>query len=129
MQPGLAVGHSSLSPKNPLSPLYSDGLMTPTWVQRHREIIPSVFVAFYELSDLLQEGSWNGYQRQSGGVQGPLDAGKDPNVGYRERERDQLLVMEINETKYVEGPGSSSRVCDGLISPNPLSREINDALA
>jgi trafficking protein particle complex subunit 11 len=41
--------HSPLSPFTPDSPLYPDGIMTTMWIRKHRDIIPSVFVSFYEL--------------------------------------------------------------------------------
>ena len=41
--------HSPLSPLTPDSPLYPDGIMTTMWIRKHRDIIPSVFVSFYEL--------------------------------------------------------------------------------
>ena len=41
--------HSPLSPLTLDSPLYPDGIMTTMWIRKHRDIIPSVFVSFYEL--------------------------------------------------------------------------------
>ena len=41
--------HSPLSPLTPDSPLYPDGIMTAMWIRKHRDIIPSVFLSFYEL--------------------------------------------------------------------------------
>ena len=41
--------HSPLSPLTPDSPLYPDGIMTTMWIRKHRDIIPSVFISFYEL--------------------------------------------------------------------------------
>ena len=38
-----------MSPLNPESPLYPDGIMTTMWIRKHRDIIPAVFVSFYEL--------------------------------------------------------------------------------
>lgn len=41
--------HSPLSPLTPESPLYPDGMMTTMWIRKHRDIIPAIFVSFYEL--------------------------------------------------------------------------------
>lgn len=41
--------HSPLSPLTPDSPLYPDGIMTTMWIRKHRDIIPAIFVSFYEL--------------------------------------------------------------------------------
>lgn len=59
---------SPLSPLHPASPLFPDGLIAPIWVRKHREIVPSVFVAFHCLADphvLVDED------------QGPSEAGED----------------------------------------------------
>ncbi|CAO1615908.1 unnamed protein product [Jaminaea pallidilutea] len=42
---------SPLSPLHPSSPLFPDGLIAPIWVRKHRELVPSVFVAFYTLAE------------------------------------------------------------------------------
>lgn len=41
--------HSPLSPLTSGSAAYPDGLITPTWVRKHSEILPSVFVHFARL--------------------------------------------------------------------------------
>nr|CDI55140.1 conserved hypothetical protein [Melanopsichium pennsylvanicum 4] len=40
---------SPLSPLHPNSPQFPDGLIAPVWVRKHRELVPSVFVAFHTL--------------------------------------------------------------------------------
>ncbi|KAK0539465.1 hypothetical protein OC834_000020 [Tilletia horrida] len=47
--PGGAVMRSALSPLHPQSPLYPDGLVSPLWVRKHRDVIPSIFVLFQVL--------------------------------------------------------------------------------
>ena len=41
--------HSPLSPFIPESPLYPDGIMSTMWIRKHRDIVPAIFVSFYEL--------------------------------------------------------------------------------
>ncbi|KAG5462085.1 MAG: hypothetical protein BJ554DRAFT_5622 [Olpidium bornovanus] len=96
-QPGQVHLHSRLSPKNPQSLLYPDGLMLPQWVTRHREQIPSVYVGFYELAEHVPQSP----QPASPVVRGPLDSGRDgpAAVGAAERQWDQALVAEINDHK------------------------------
>ncbi|KAH9816625.1 hypothetical protein DFH28DRAFT_1125408 [Melampsora americana] len=36
--------HSPLSPLTPTSPLYPDGIISPIWIRKHCDMIPSVFV-------------------------------------------------------------------------------------
>lgn len=43
--------HSPLSPLSPGSPLFPDGIMSPIWIRKHREMCPAVWVDFYELKD------------------------------------------------------------------------------
>ncbi|KAI9891161.1 MAG: hypothetical protein M1814_003004 [Vezdaea aestivalis] len=43
------VLHSPLSPLSPLSPTFPDGLMTPKWVKKHQDSIPSCFIIFITL--------------------------------------------------------------------------------
>lgn len=42
---------SPLSPLHPSSPLFPDGLIAPIWLRKHRELVPSVFVAFHCLAE------------------------------------------------------------------------------
>lgn len=46
---GVKELHSPLSPFTPDSPLYPDGIMTTMWIRKHRDIIPAIFVSFYEM--------------------------------------------------------------------------------
>ncbi|OTB09584.1 hypothetical protein M426DRAFT_82129 [Hypoxylon sp. CI-4A] len=42
--------HSPFSPLSPGSTLYPDGLINMRWLQKHQELIPSVFLTFYSLT-------------------------------------------------------------------------------
>ncbi|KAM3453200.1 hypothetical protein MY3296_003963 [Beauveria thailandica] len=43
--------HSPFSPLSPASILYPDGLMNAQWIQKHQELVPSVFACCYCLSN------------------------------------------------------------------------------
>ncbi|ROT36632.1 hypothetical protein SODALDRAFT_315671 [Sodiomyces alkalinus F11] len=43
------VLHSPFSPLNPVSPLYPDGLIDAQWLQKHQELVPSVYLCVYSL--------------------------------------------------------------------------------
>lgn len=43
--------HSPLSPLISTSPLYPDGIISPIWVRKHSDMIPSVFVLFLRLME------------------------------------------------------------------------------
>ncbi|KAJ3205854.1 hypothetical protein HDU67_008582, partial [Dinochytrium kinnereticum] len=75
------IAHSMLSPLNSSSTLYPDGLMTPAWVKRHREEIPSIVVAFFDLHMASQEEKMS---QQGNAV---------------EREKDAIMINEINEKR------------------------------
>ncbi|GJC89737.1 trafficking protein particle complex subunit 11 [Colletotrichum liriopes] len=40
----------TLFPLSPVSPLYPDGLMNTDWLQKHEDMVPSVYVSFYTLT-------------------------------------------------------------------------------
>ncbi|KAF6795001.1 glutathione transferase omega-1 [Colletotrichum sojae] len=44
------VLHSPFSPLSPVSPLYPDGLMNTEWLQKHDDLVPSVYVCFHTLT-------------------------------------------------------------------------------
>ncbi|KAK5673417.1 hypothetical protein QVD99_000865 [Batrachochytrium dendrobatidis] len=77
---------SSLSPNNPNSLLYPDGIITPHWPSKHRELVPGVVVGIYDLWESVEQVNRNdplGVQQISG----------------LERDRDQILANEINEKR------------------------------
>ncbi|KAJ6787902.1 hypothetical protein PWT90_01885 [Aphanocladium album] len=43
--------HSPFSPLSPASTLYPDGLMNALWIQKHQELVPSVFACCYCLTN------------------------------------------------------------------------------
>ncbi|CRK19968.1 hypothetical protein BN1708_003255, partial [Verticillium longisporum] len=44
------VLHSPFSPLSPISPLYPDGLIDAQWIQKHQQMVPSVYLCFYTLT-------------------------------------------------------------------------------
>ncbi|KAF9185891.1 hypothetical protein BGZ51_002352 [Haplosporangium sp. Z 767] len=87
---------SSFSPSWPTSPLYPDGLITPLWIRRHREQIPSVFIAFVDLWDresALAKGS-DGDNQRGFSDKGPLGV-----IDPAEREHDIVLAQELLERR------------------------------
>ncbi|KAF3359721.1 Trafficking protein particle complex subunit 11 like [Verticillium longisporum] len=44
------VLHSPFSPLSPISPLYPDGLIDAQWIQKHQQMVPSVYLCFYALT-------------------------------------------------------------------------------
>ncbi|KFA76803.1 hypothetical protein S40288_03033 [Stachybotrys chartarum IBT 40288] len=42
--------HSPFSPLSPASALYPDGLINRQWLDKHQELVPSVFLCFYPLT-------------------------------------------------------------------------------
>lgn len=44
------VLHSPLSPLSPDAPVYPDGLMTPLWLRKHQEYIPSAQISFFNFT-------------------------------------------------------------------------------
>ncbi|KAF9106580.1 hypothetical protein BGX27_009108 [Mortierella sp. AM989] len=89
---------SSFSPSTPSSPLYPDGLITPQWIRRHREQIPSVFIAIVDLWDResIDGGGNNSIIQRGFSDKGPLGV-----VDPMERERDIGLAQELLERRKV----------------------------
>lgn len=90
-----SVQHT-LSPTSASSPLYPDGLVTPLWIKRHREQIPSVFIAVVDLWDresLIGNGTDSSGQRLFSD-KGPLGV-----VDPMERENDTILAQELLERR------------------------------
>lgn len=48
--PTQAALHSPFSPLSPVSNLYPDGLIDNRWLQKHQQLIPSVFLCLYSLT-------------------------------------------------------------------------------
>ncbi|KAF4977966.1 hypothetical protein FZEAL_5574 [Fusarium zealandicum] len=42
--------HSPFSPLSPVSALYPDGLIDAQWIQKHQELVPSIYLCFYTLT-------------------------------------------------------------------------------
>ncbi|KAG9008676.1 hypothetical protein FRB90_008778 [Tulasnella sp. 427] len=81
--------HSPLSPMSPTSPVYPDGLITPIWIRKHVELVPSVFVLFLRLSE-----NFGGTNRLEG---------RDDTLKEEERKRDAELATEISNRKKATG--------------------------
>ncbi|KAI7870632.1 Gryzun, putative trafficking through golgi-domain-containing protein [Spinellus fusiger] len=97
----LPTVHSALSPLHPQSPLFPDGLISPSWIKKHLET-PSVVVGVYEVWDWTHAPG----QQAPTSVRevGPLGASAmmDPT----EREKDIALAQEINDRrKYFQDKG------------------------
>ncbi|KAF8946811.1 hypothetical protein BGZ47_011325 [Haplosporangium gracile] len=90
----LHLAQQSLSPTSPSSPLYPDGLITPLWVRRHREQIPSVFIAVVGLWDResIVGNADNGQRGFSD--KGPLGV-----VDPMERDHDTALAQDLLERR------------------------------
>jgi hypothetical protein len=86
--------HSLLSPLHPNSPLYPDGLMTPAWIERHRNAVPSAVLGIYELWEKVDPATGSlldGRRRKD-----PLGVQME---GSPEREKDAALCSDINEKR------------------------------
>ncbi|OAA70247.1 hypothetical protein ISF_02221 [Cordyceps fumosorosea ARSEF 2679] len=95
--------HSTFSPLSPASTLYPDGLMNAQWVQKHQEIVPSVFACCYCLTNdpaaaTLQD---NQLKTDINSIKVALQ-----ETGYKTR----LAVIFVQR----EGDGSSPSITDQI---------------
>lgn len=42
--------HSPISPLSPDSPIYPDGIITPYWITKHQDLLPSIFISFFSFT-------------------------------------------------------------------------------
>ncbi|CAG8557135.1 1723_t:CDS:10 [Racocetra persica] len=89
----MTIPHSPLSPLTPGSPVFPDGLIPPPWVHKHREMLPSVVVGFYDL-----------WHRSMGGTLKEKDESLTSSellgsIEPIEKEKDGNLALEINEKR------------------------------
>lgn len=95
---------SPLSPLHPASPLFPDGLVAPIWVRKHRDIVPSVFVAFHCLAESYvieeQQSDEAGEEAAADGQPSePSQPRRRPLTGPELKVRDEELVRLIAERK------------------------------
>ncbi|KAL1915276.1 uncharacterized protein VTP21DRAFT_7552 [Calcarisporiella thermophila] len=120
-----SVAHSPLSPNTPESPLYPDGIMTPLWIRKHRDQVPSIMIAFYDLWDWSMEKNPSELQKLEPTVQGPLGLA-DPI----EREKDAELAAEISEKrKYAQEYGCKFAAVLILMQPHLDDPNIEERVA
>ncbi|CAG8556735.1 2174_t:CDS:10, partial [Cetraspora pellucida] len=87
------IPHSPLSPLTPGSPVFPDGLIPPAWVRKHREMLPSVVVGFYDLWHRSMGGS---IKEKDESMTSPELFGSIEPI---EKEKDGILALEINEKR------------------------------
>ncbi|KAH9206850.1 Gryzun, putative trafficking through golgi-domain-containing protein [Leptodontidium sp. 2 PMI_412] len=98
------VLHSVLSPLSPGSRLFPDGLLDPSWIQKHQDLVPSAFISFYTFTS-------------------------DPNLSTL---HDNQLKTDINSTKStLSQSGFKTRLIVALLSEKSIvqSPDVEERLA
>lgn len=90
----MIIPHSPISPLTPGSPVFPDGLIPPAWVRKHREILPSVVVGFYDLWHRSMGGTM---KEKDESITSPELFGSIESI---EKEKDVNLASEINEKRW-----------------------------
>ncbi|KAB8339052.1 hypothetical protein FH972_021988 [Carpinus fangiana] len=103
MSPGANVLHSPLSPLSPGSPLYPDGVMTPLWMQKHRQLTPAFVLFFYQLStdEKMQSLHDNQLKQEINTIRLRLD-----ESSYKTR----LGVVLLSDTSVADDPDLEERL-------------------
>lgn len=92
---------SSLQPRSPLSPLhpssslFPNGLIAPVWLRKHRDIVPSVYVAFY----CLAEATSSIQVATNSEDNSPTAQTSMPTPGEQLKAKDEVLIKAISERK------------------------------
>ncbi|PKC06517.1 hypothetical protein RhiirA5_419462 [Rhizophagus irregularis] len=87
----MPIAHSAISPLTSGSPVHPDGLIPPIWVRKHREILPSVVVGFYDL--------WHHTSPDSIQEKEEISSTQEGTSESMDKEKDYILAMEINERR------------------------------
>lgn len=93
-----------LSPLSPGSRLFPDGLLDPSWIQKHQDLVPSAFISFYTFTS-------------------------DPNLSTL---HDNQLKTDINSTKStLSQSGFKTRLIVALLSEKSIvqSPDVEERLA
>ncbi len=98
-----ATLHSPFSPLSPSSPLYPDGIIDPQWLQKHQELVPSVFLCFYSLTSDATLATLHDNQ-----IKTDINSLKSSILqsGYKSR----LSVVIVNNTSTSSTPGIQERL-------------------
>jgi uncharacterized protein (UPF0305 family) len=90
----MPIAHSAISPLTSGSPVHPDGLIPPIWVRKHREILPSVVVGFYDL--------WHHTSPDSIQEKEEISSTQEGTSESMDKEKDYILAMEINERRFIK---------------------------
>ncbi|KAG0148825.1 hypothetical protein CROQUDRAFT_89870 [Cronartium quercuum f. sp. fusiforme G11] len=90
-----SITHSPLSPLSPTSPLHPDGIMTPIWIRKHRDMVPAAFV----LTLHLWEPPSSARARENVGNGIRSSEKPDPSELEQQKAHDLQLIYEIVERK------------------------------
>ncbi|EIW69677.1 hypothetical protein TREMEDRAFT_44157 [Tremella mesenterica DSM 1558] len=82
--------HSTLSPYTTTSPMCPDGLISPIWIRKHAEMVPSVFVLFLRLYEV---------QSPSPDLSPEHQNAFNAEEKQREKELDEMMIREIADRR------------------------------
>lgn len=99
---GARALHSPLSPLSPESSLYPDGVISPLWLEKHQDQIPSVFIPCFELY---------------------TGKGKD-----EETRSDNDIIGAINDLKKCFGTSTSTNLIGSGLSTETSGRRTKFAM-
>ncbi|TKA65390.1 hypothetical protein B0A49_10515 [Cryomyces minteri] len=95
--------HSPLSPLSPDSPTFPDGVMTPLWVEKHQERVPSVLISFFDLETDPNRSSLldNQLKTEINGIKAMITGS-----GYRTRH----VVVFLGDKSVLQAPEIDERL-------------------
>lgn len=91
---------SPLSPLHPGSPLFPDGLVAPIWARKHRDLVPSVFVAFHCLVEpYVEEDAAAASAEPNASAEVGQQRKRKGLTGQELKARDDELIKLISDRK------------------------------
>lgn len=97
--------HSTLSPLSPGSSLYPDGLLGTRWIEKHQDLVPSAFLAFYTFTSDRKLSTLHDNLLKT-------DINSIKNIISQSGYRTRLAVALLSEKSIVQSPEVEERLAN-----------------
>jgi hypothetical protein len=97
--------HSPISPLSPGSPIFPDGVMTELWLNKYQNVVPSVFISFFEFSSDPARNSLldNQLKNEINNIKATL---------YRSEYKTRYVVVLLSDKTILESPDIEDRLAN-----------------
>ncbi|CZT43037.1 uncharacterized protein RSE6_03016 [Rhynchosporium secalis] len=99
------VLHSVLSPLSPGSSLFPDGLLDPSWIEKHQDNVPSAFISFYTFTSDPNKSTLYDNQLKT-------DIHRTKSTLSQSGYKTRLIVALLSEKSIVQSPDVEDRLAN-----------------